>query len=268
MMEAMAEANPLTFAMISSAPAASALLEAVCDELTKRTSQPFSPRVLRTYDKLLDAMREGEVHLAWAPPLVAIDLERAEAAKVRLCSRRAGKRDYSSAIFGKKGGVSSLADVKGKRMAWVAKESAAGYVVPRLRLLVEGLDPDETFSEQTFRRTHEAVVRAVLTGDADLGATYVSFAEGKKQPVSAGWFEAGATSDDVVILATAGPIPTDVIAISTRLEGDKVSLVTEAMRDLGDPIRQLLNADGFDQPEASHFDDLRKLVDGAQARPA
>ena len=40
------------------------------------------------------------------------------------------------------------------------------------------------------------------------------------------------------------------------------------MRDLGEPIRQLLNADGFDQPEASHFDELRKLVESAQAKPA
>lgn len=262
----MVDSAPLTFAMISSAPAASALLEAVCEELTKRTSQPFSPKVLRTYDKLLDAMREGEVHLAWAPPLVAIDLERADAAKIRLCSRRAGKRDYSCAIFAKKGVVSTLGDLKGKRMAWVAKESAAGYVVPRLRLLVDGLDPEETFAEQTFRRTHEAVARAVLNGDADVGATYVSFTDGKREPVSAGWFEAGAKNDEIVILATAGPIPTDVIAVSTRLEGEKAALVTEAMRDLGEPIRQLLNADGFDQPEASHFEDLRKLVDGAQTR--
>jgi len=268
MMPAMSDAPPLTFAMISSAPAASALLEAVCDELSKRTSQPFSPRVLRTYDKLLDAMREGEVHLAWAPPLVAIDLERADAAKIRLCSRRAGKRDYSCAIFAKAGGVASLADLKGKRMAWVARESAAGYVVPRLRLLVEGYDPDETFSEQTFRRTHEAVARAVIGGDADVGATYVSFVDGKKAPVSAGWLEAGAKHDDVTILATAGPIPTDVIAISTRLDGQKAEIVTDAMRELGEPIRQLLNADGFDQPEASHFDELRKLVESAQAKPA
>jgi phosphate/phosphite/phosphonate ABC transporter binding protein len=264
----MSEASPLTFAMISSAPAAAALLEAVCDELTKRTSQPFSPRVLRTYDKLLDAMREGEIDLAWAPPLVAIDLERADAAKIRLCSRRAGKRDYSCAVFARAETVTSLDNLTGKRMAWVAKESAAGYVVPRLRLIVEGYDPDETFSEQTFRRTHEAVARAVITGDADVGATYVSFLEGKDEPVSAGWFEAGATNEDIIILATAGPIPTDVIAISTRLDGSKAAIVTDAMRELGEPIRQLLNADGFDQPEASHFDELRRLVESAQAKPA
>jgi phosphonate transport system substrate-binding protein len=264
----MATASPLTFAMISSAPAASALLEAVCEELTKRTSQPISARVLRTYDKLLDAMRGGEVHLAWAPPLVAIDLERADAAKVRLCSRRAGKRDYSSAIFAKKGTLTKLAELEGKRMAWVAKESAAGYVVPRLRLSAEGFDPTKLFSEEVFRRTHEAVVRAVLAGDSDAGATYVSFGDDKEVPVSAGWVEAGATNDDVTILATAGPIPTDVIAISTNLEGARAEAVADAMRELGEPIRALLNADGFDQPEASHFDELRKLVEVAQAKTA
>ncbi len=266
----MSEAPTLTFAIISSAPAASALLDAVCEELSKRTSQAIEPRVLRSYDKLLGAMRDGEVHVAWAPPLVAIDLERADAAKIRLCSRRAGKRDYASAIFTKAdGGPRTLADLKGKRMAWVAKESSAGYVVPRLKLLAEGLDPETTFSEQAFRRTHEAVTRSVMAGDADAGATYVSFAGEGADPVSAGWFEAGVQNADVHILATAGPIPTDVIAISAKLDPDRAQTVSDALRDLGEPIRALLNADGFDQPEDTHFDELRKLVASAgAAKPA
>ena len=152
----------VTFAIISSAPAASALLETVCEELHKKTSLAIKPLVLRSYDKLAGQMKEGEVHVAWAPPLVALDLERDEAAKIRLCSRRAGRTDYTSVLFAKAGsGISSIADVKGKRAAWVAKESSAGYVGPRLKLLAEGIDPERDLGEQTFRRTHEAVARAV-----------------------------------------------------------------------------------------------------------
>ncbi len=257
--------QPVTFAIVSSAPAAGALLETVCEELNKKTSLAITPLVLRSYDKLAGQMKDGEVHVAWAPPLVAIDLERDDAAKIRLCSRRAGRTDYTSVIFTKAGsGIEKLGDLRGKRGAWVAKESSAGYVVPRLKLLAEGIDPEADLGEQSFRRTHEAVARAVLAGDADFGATYASFAEGQAEPVSAGWFEAHAKNEDVKILATAGPIPSDVIAFSTKLEADTASSITGAMRELGPSIKLLLNADSFEQPEAAHFEDLRQLVANAK----
>ncbi len=259
----------VTFAIISIAPAASALLETVCDELTKHTSFKIKPLVLRSYDKLLGGMQGGEVDVAWAPPLVAIDLERANVGKIRLCSRRAGKPDYSCALFVKKGSaIQTLKDLDGKRIAWVAKESSAGYVVPRLKLLAEGIDPDKAFAEQSFRRTHEAVTRAVMAGDADVGATYVHLDPDGK-PTSAGWTEAGVDSGDVRIIATAGPIPSDVIAVSTKLAGDRADLITTGLRDLGESVLKLLNADGFDIPEHAHFDKLRTLVDEAgQAKPS
>lgn len=267
-------AGPVTFAIISNAPAASALLETVCDELTKVTSCPMKPIVLRSYDKLLGSMKDGEVDIAWAPPLVAIDLERAQAGRIRLCSRRAGKPDYSSVLFAARSSkIEKLEDLEGKRAAWVARESSAGYVVPRLKLLAAGHDPDKIFKEQVFRRTHEAVVRAVMAGDADVGATFASFKDGEDLPVTAGWSEAGIETKDVRILAVAGPIPSDVIAVSTLLDDARGNAVVTGLRELGESILRLLNADGFDEPEQAHFDRLRKLVDtasgsGDRAAPA
>lgn len=264
-----ASPESVTFAIISNAPAASALLEVVCDELKKRTTMAIKPLVLRSYEKLLGGMQGGEVHIAWAPPLVAIDLERAQAAQIRLCSRRAGKADYSSAIFvSAKSKIEKLEDLQGTRAAWVAKESSAGYVVPRLKLLAEGFDPETTFKEQTLRRTHEAVVRAVMSGDADVGATFASFNGKAVAPISSGWLDVGFKNEEVRVLAAAGPIPSDVIAVSTQLKQEQADEITTAMCDLGDSIRRLLNADGFDMPEKSHFDDLRRLVESAKSRPA
>jgi len=262
----MSEEGPgVTFAIISNAPAASALLETVCEELKSKAGLSIRPLVLRSYDKLLDAMRSGEVHIAWAPPLIALDLERADVAKVRLCSRRAGKADYSSVLFtARSSAVQKLEDLKGARAAWVDKESSAGYLVPRLKLLAEGLDPDKIFAEQSIRRTHEAVVRVVMNGEADVGATFGSFEQGNDVPVSAGWLDAGYKNDEVRVLAVAGPIPSDVIAVSTKLGDEQADAITAAMKDLGESIKKLLNADGFDVPEKTHFDELRRLVENAK----
>src|SRR5258708_22741889 len=133
MRRSMSEELPVTFAIISNAPAASALLQTVCDELAKRMSRPIKPVVLRSYDKLVHRMKDGEVQIAWAPPLIAIELERETQARVRLCSRRAGRLDYMSALFAPtESAIRTPSDLEGKRVAWVANESSDWYVVPRL----------------------------------------------------------------------------------------------------------------------------------------
>jgi phosphate/phosphite/phosphonate ABC transporter binding protein len=262
-------AAPLSFAIISSAPAASALLEVVCEQLARGAGLTLQPVVVRSYDKLVAAVREGQVQIAWAPPLVALELERDTRAHVLLCSRRAGRVDYSSVLFARRdGGPVSLAELRGKRVAWVARESSAGYVVPRMKLVAEGLDPATLFASESFRRTHEAVPRAVLSGDADVGATYASFGSDPAVPVSAGWFDAGAKNDEVRILASAGPIPTDVIAVSDGASEAVRERLAAAFASLGPTVKQLLNADGFERPEASHLDELRALVERAKQGPA
>ncbi|MFO0551062.1 MAG: phosphate/phosphite/phosphonate ABC transporter substrate-binding protein [Polyangiaceae bacterium] len=266
----MNEPEAVTFAIISNAPAAAALLEAVCEELKTRAQLDVEPLVLRSYDKLLGAMRDGQVHIAWAPPLLALDLERESAAEIKLCSRRAGKTDYSCALFVPSASrIRVLDDLHGARVAWVAKESSAGYVVPRLRLVAEGLDPDTLFEEQTFRRTHEAVVKAVMTGDADVGATFAAFPDVDSMvALSSGWLDAGISNDRVRVVARAGPIPSDVIAVSTRVGRSRATEITTALRDLGEPVFKLLNADGFVMPDKVYFDELRRLVMRAhESRP-
>ncbi len=268
----MADATPsIRFAIVSGAPAAHALLDAVCGELAKRLSLDVSPLVLRSYGSLAEEMNAGKVHLAWAPPLLAIELERAGSASVALCSKRAGRVDYQAALFVPAASeIRTAADLLGKKVAWVAKESAAGYIFPRLKLQAEGLDPDTLFGDESFRRTHEAVVRAVLVGHADVGATYVSYptgggAEPADVPLSAGWLEAGTETQAVRVVLTAGPIPADVIAFAKSLEAPIAEKLSTALRELGTTasIRALLNADGFEPAGAAHFDELRKLVAGA-----
>ena len=51
-----------------------------------------------------------------------------------------------------------------------------------------------------------------------------------------------------------------LIALSDSLSKDKAKAITAALREIGEPIKQLLNADGFDSPDPSHFEQLRTLV--------
>ena len=104
-----------------------------------------------------------------------------------------------------------IADLRGKRAAWVDAWSAAGYVIPRLRLRLSGADVSTLFREEHFYGTHSAAVRAVLDGEADVAGTYAQTDESGRV-VDGPWTEIEGAR--VRVLVTFGDIPADVFAVT------------------------------------------------------
>jgi phosphonate transport system substrate-binding protein len=257
----------IVFAVVSGSPGAEAFLAGLCGELSRALSLPVTGRLLPSYPALEKEVEAGDAHLVWAPPLVAIHLEDAGLASIELCCTRGGQVDYHSAIFTRHASrIDKLTDLKGCHVAWVDRNSSAGYLVPRMRLAAAGLDPGRLFGRESFLKTHEKVCYAVLEGEADAGATYLSLDPVTARPVSAGWLEAGAGINGAFIVATAGPIPSDAIAISRKLppalKAELVEHVLALPSAAPDAVGGLLRADGFAPPRAAHFDALRALSMG------
>lgn len=263
--------RPLVFAVVSGSPGAEMFLTGLCGELSRALSRPVTPRLSPSYAALERDVEAGAAHIVWAPPLVAIHLEDAGLVTIELCCTRGGQVDYHAALFTRHASrIETLADLKGCHVAWVDTHSSAGYLVPRMRLVAAGLDPEKLFGRESFLRTHERVACAVLAGEADAGATYVSLDPRSRRPVTAGWLEAGAGVNGAFVIATAGPIPADAIVLANRLSAADKERVTEELRRLPatipDAIGGLLRADGFAVPEPAHFDTLRALSAAFGAR--
>ncbi len=255
----------LTFAVVASSPRAADDMTAVCDALGRALDRPVTPRVLPSYAALEQEVEAGRAQVVWAPPRVAIHLEDAGLVSIDLCCTRGGHVDFHAALFtAHSSHLETLGDLKGCHAAWVDTHSSAGYLLPRMRLVAEGLDPDKLFGRQSFLGTHARVAAAVLAGEADVGATYLSLDPVTQRPLSAGWLDAGAAINGAFILATAGPIPADAIAVSRRLPDALRAAVVEQVQALPAavpaPLGRLLGADGFAPPRASHFEALRVLL--------
>jgi len=254
----------LIFAVASSSPGAQRHLEALCRELGKTLKYEVVPRVLPSYAALSEEVGRDGADIAWAPPMVAIELERAGLVSLSLCCRRGGQVGYHAALFTRHGSaLEKLADLAGCHVGWVDHSSSAGYLVPRMRLASAGLDPATMFGRESFLGTHERVACAVLAGEVDAGATYLSLDPKTQRPLSAGWLEAGAGLNGAFVLATAGPIPSDAIVLSNRLGTELKATITAALVALPEAVPEamggLLRADGFEAPETAHFDGLRTL---------
>ncbi|MEZ4295410.1 MAG: PhnD/SsuA/transferrin family substrate-binding protein [Polyangiaceae bacterium] len=257
--------DSLTFAVVSGSPGAESHLAALCADLGRALSCDVIPSVQPSYAALKKEVENGQAQIVWAPPLVAVELEDAGLVSIDLCCTRGGQADYHAAIFTRHASpLDAVADLKGAHVAWVDPSSSAGYLVPRMFLASSGLDPESLFERESFLGTHERVACAVLDGEVDAGATYLSLDPANQRPLSAGWLEAGAGINGAFILAKAGPIPSDAIALSSALAPEvRTALVKEILAlpaTHPEPVGGLLRADGFAAPRTAHFAALRKLA--------
>lgn len=256
----------LTFAIVSTTARAEHDLADLSTALGRSLGIEVIPLLLPSYARLEEEARSDRALIMWAPPRVAIDLEDEGLATIDVCCSRGGGRDsYHSALFTQHTSkIEKLADLKGCHAAWVDEHSTAGYLLPRVRIAAEGLDPDTLFGRQSFLGSHARVAAAVLAGEADVGATYLSLDPKTGRPLSAGWLDAGAGINGAFILTSAGPIPTDAIAFSRRIPADLLpSVVAEVLslaRALPEPVGRLFGADGFVPAPPLHYQGLREVL--------
>jgi phosphonate transport system substrate-binding protein len=239
-------------------------LASFCASVTRATGITALPRGVDHYHRLLELLDRGEVDLAWLPPILAMKaMGRIGVIALALPIRR-GTGVYSSALFAREGSpVRGLADLSGLRAAWVDRESASGYLVLRAHLRSLGVDLNQAFSSDHFYGTHDAVTRAVLDGEADVGATFLhpEPAPGAgAQARSAGWGDAR-----VQIITEAGPIPSDILVASMRTPVAVSRKVQRALVKADDPelaqtARELFEAEGFVVPLPEHLSPLSALL--------
>lgn len=255
--------SPLEFGVVSAESASAESLARFCEKLGRATGLSVQPRLLGSYAELKAGARAGALDLVWAPPLVAIDLEDEAAAQAVVVVHRSARAGYYSALFARtESRFTRPEELRGARAAWVSKDSASGYFVPRWHLRSMGIRLDEAFGSEALLGTHEAVTRAVLDDAADVGATHVALDPVSGNLASAPWLVSGVAPSAVRVLLLVGPIPGDVIAVSQRVDvASRRQLVAAlvAMKE-DESSRNLFEAGQFDPVPEGHLDLLRRLA--------
>lgn len=231
----------------------------------------FEPVLTSSYDELAVAIRDGEVGLAWLPPIPTIELEAQGVASVLAIPSRRGSVVYHSAFIVRRGGPKSLAELRGRRAAWVQRDSAAGYLVPRMHLAAQGFDVLRFFARELFVHSHSAVVDAVLSGEADVGATFCGLDAATGSVTRSMWQdEDGKSIRPIEALATMGPIPNDALVAGSGVPaGARSSLTRWALTLDGrskDIFSKLLGSGDFRVPATNHYEMLRHALRAARAR--
>jgi phosphonate transport system substrate-binding protein len=250
-----------------------AALERFGAQLSHEIGESVSLEVVPSYAALEGALTAGEAQLAWVPPILLANGDDTRFSPL-VTALRGGAAEYCSVLFVRADSdVYTLGDLRGSTVAWVDRCSAAGYLLPRMHLVAEGLRLESLFARENFLGTHDAVVRAVFDGSADVGATFGGppSSTGNEADERSGFHQIEPRVPVRVIFRSA-PVPSDAVVCDAALPTDLRIRVTTALLHLGTfavgrlVTRRLFGADGFVTYDPRALAQIRTLVTGARAR--
>lgn len=243
-----------------------ALVE-VCRVLGDAVGLSIAPMRVASYSALERAILDGRASFGWFPPVVLARLELSgRVIPIAQCVR-GGTASYHACLFvAADSPIETVAEVAGKRAVWVDRSSAAGYVFPRLLLAAQGLDPSTCFSHETFAQSHAEVVRSVVEGTADVGATFATIQKDGRI-VRGGFTDPdGSNRRPIKVLATFGPIPNDAMAASTSMAPEvrealaRAAVTASTRPGLKAALRHLFGAEALAPAVDDTYSELRGLV--------
>jgi len=143
----------------------------LAEYLSKETGEKVSLVIPKDFDAFKDIVKAGQVDLGFANSLIYVQLKKeANVDPLALSSEPKGGTKFRGIIIARKdSGIEKLQDLKGKRLVFVEKDSAAGYVFQMLLLSKAGLDVEKDFTTLPFAKKHDNVAMAVFNKTADAG---------------------------------------------------------------------------------------------------
>ena len=191
----------------------------------------FESFVATSYAGVIEAMGAGRADIGWLNTFSYVIAHQKYGVEVRLVTVRFGLPYYRAEIIAQSAsGINSLADLKGKRFAFVDPASTSGYLFPLAGLKKAGYDPAKFFGQTVFAGSHNNVVLAVYQGRADAGAVF----EDARASVQK-------TLPDVMqklkVIWKSDPIPNDTVSFRKDLPADvKDRVSTALLRFSQDPV--------------------------------
>lgn len=181
--------------------------------------------IAKNYGDLRTQMEAGAVDIGSFSPFAYVDAARGGKIRIIAQSILDGSATYRGIIVARKdSGLKKVADLEGKRFAFVDPKSASGYVYPRAMLVEKGVTPERYFKETIFAGGHDKVIAAVLEGRVDAGAIYDGALGVEKTK--------GVPTENLVTLASTDPIPHDAIAVRIGMDEALAKKIQAALVDL------------------------------------
>jgi len=184
--------TPITMAFVPSGESGviATASTAIADCLNKMTGLTYAVQTGTSYAAAIEAMGAGKAQVGFLNTF-SILLAQAKygiiPALINIRNYQTNDLDPDKALSGKlepfykaqyittaASGIKTFADLKGKSFCFVDPLSTSGYIIPRIELKANGINPDTDFSATTNAGSHQNVAAGVYKGDCDAGVTFIN----------------------------------------------------------------------------------------------
>jgi phosphonate transport system substrate-binding protein len=143
----------------------------LAEYLSKSVGEKVTLVIPKDFDSYKTLVEKGRVDIGFSNSIVYIQLKKNIAIDPLAVSaeKKAGIRFRGIIITRKDSGIEKVQDLKGKKLSFVERDSAAGYIFQMLLLTKAGIDVNRDFTMLPFAKKHDNVIMAVFNKAADAG---------------------------------------------------------------------------------------------------
>lgn len=191
--------------------------------LGKSTGLTFDLKVAQSYSAVVQAMCSNAADIAFVGPVTYLQASQRNCAELLGVSVKAGASVYHAGFFVRPDSpVASLADLKGRKVAFGDINSASSFVYPIAMLIAGGIDPARDLGAIRMAGNHASSLSALVEGHVDAAA--MSF-ESYDKAVRAGVPGARALR----VLARSDDIPNPPLIMNTALPAEMKAKLRDAL---------------------------------------
>lgn len=233
----------------------------VIDYLEGRLGRKIEHFAATDYAGVVEALRNETADAGFMGPLQYVIAHEQAGVVPILGEIYNGSPTYVSKIFVSKGsGLETLADLRGKTIAFVDPISSSGYLYPLDIFHTAGLIEKRDDAERFFRKIYfaggdEQALRALKNGFVDavgVGQYAFNLLRGNER-------------NEVAVLAESRPIPSHGVFVRKGLDPATVTALKKALLALNEGpntglLESLYNIDGYVAASDETYDSVRRLA--------
>lgn len=260
----------------------------IADCLTKMTGLTFGIEFGTSFGASVEAMGAGKAQVGFLNTFSVLLAE----AKYQIVPVLANERKYATVegidpdanlkdqlepfykaefLANAASGITKFADLKGKTFCFVDPGSTSGYIVPRIILKANGVNPDTDFKAAVNAGSHDNVAVAVYKGDCDAGVAYIDIRTDAVANLQKTYPD---MLDKVKVFAVSDRIPNDGVQVVKDFPADYTQALVEALMSMNsDPggnfmIKNLYNVNKFIQIDKTFYDPFAAVLKAAGVDPS
>jgi phosphonate transport system substrate-binding protein len=184
------------------------------DYIASKTGMDVKLTILPRYGNIIEQFTQRKLDGAfWGSFTGAMAIKKLGVEPIARPLLLDGSSTYRGYIFVQKNGkIRNVRDMRGKTVAFVERATTAGYIFPVAYFRENGVTNIEGyFKEYYFTGSHDAAIRAVLNGEADVGTAKNTIFNlvARKDP---------RVNRDLIVLAESPGVPSNGLGVGKNLK--------------------------------------------------